>query len=228
MWIFGGYGQSPVSYLNDHGDFAGPGDLGMNNQLFSYNPSMQTFTNMECSREVPSPCAYASSAVIKHKSWLYELNWGHQDHELYELNMQRLTWTHIHTSISKPQVLTAPRAICATSPLLTTITTNHLLLHGQSRDGKDTWMFDVESYQWREFRTETCYCIFYRCSCVSGLNSDVIVLVAHTDIRCNKSIYSLMLEPKSLQQLAMRIIHQNKTNLPWTYLPPQLRRKLET
>ena len=228
MWIFGGYGQSPVSYLNDHGDFAGPGDLGMNNQLFSYNPFMQTFTNMECSGEVPSPRAHTSSAVIKHKAWLYELKWG-QDHELYELNMQCLTWTHIHTSIPKPQVLTEPMAICATASLLTPVTTNQLLLHGHSRDGKDTWIFDVESYQWREFKTfETCSCTTYLCSGASGLNSGAIVFVAHTDMGCNKSIFSLMLEPKSLQQLAMRIIHQNKTSLPWTCLPPPLRRKLET
>ena len=31
MWIFGGYGESPVNYLNDHGDFVGK--HGRNNQL---------------------------------------------------------------------------------------------------------------------------------------------------------------------------------------------------
>ena len=232
MWIFGGFGKSPAGYLNDHGEFAGRLSFGSNNQLFSYDPSTQTFTNMDCSGEVPSPRYCASSAVIKHKVWLYGgISTLHQDNKLYELNMHCMAWTHIHTATPRPHISTSPlfARTATTTSLLAPVTTTQLVLHGHSRDDKKTWVFDVDSYQWREYRTAPkCYCIAYCCTGASGLNSDAIVFGVHTDMGCNKSIFSLMLEPKSLQQLAMRIIHQNKTNLPWTCLPPPLRCKLET
>ena len=45
MWIFGGFGLSPVGYLNDHGDFKFKGPqkaVGWNNQLFWFEPSVNT------------------------------------------------------------------------------------------------------------------------------------------------------------------------------------------
>ena len=69
MWIFGGFGESPVGYLNDHGDFAEAS--GTNNQLLSHEPSKQTWKNVEYSGEAPSPCEKASAARINDRIWLY-------------------------------------------------------------------------------------------------------------------------------------------------------------
>ena len=53
MWIFGGYGMPPVGHLNDHGEFVScysggvnGVDFGHNNQLLSYDPCIETWTNV--------------------------------------------------------------------------------------------------------------------------------------------------------------------------------------
>ena len=238
MWIFGGWGLSPVGYLNDYGDFHGEfaasgsfGRFGVNNQLLSYDPSKRSWMNMECSGEIPSPRKYASLAKINYKVWLFGgMTSLGPDDELYELNMYRLVWTHIHTGTPKPRIFTETfqDPMIGSISLLAPVTANQLVLHGNSVEGKSTWVFDVESKQWRQYPTGVkCDCWSYCCTGACGLNGDVIISEFHQDTGCNKPIFSVMLEPKSLQQLAMVIIHQNKTDLPWQSLPQSLLCKLE-
>ena len=90
-----------------------------------------------------------------------------------------------------------------------------------------TRILDVESYKWRPHDdVRTCYCLrdsMTHYSGTAGINNDVIILVGdRTHMECNKHIFSVTLEPKpkTLQQLAMRIIHQYRTDLLWETLPP--------
>ena len=77
MWIFGGCSVSPAGYLNDHGDFAripiltNGTEYRYTNQLLFYDPMMQTFTNMPCSGDVPSPCTDVSTSQITDKLYLH-------------------------------------------------------------------------------------------------------------------------------------------------------------
>ena len=229
MWIFGGYsGISPVGYLNDHGYFARTGGTsGLNNQLFSYNPSVHTWKSIECSGDVPSPRRSTSAAAINDKVWLYGgyTTCGWKD-ELYELNMNSLAWTHIHNFLPTPRGFR--------KSFLVPLTANQLALHSHSHEGRSTWILDVnESRSYISARpypaAEECYCLQYSCTGTCGLNNDVIILRVggHVSDRCTKPVFSVMLKPKSLQQLAMTIIHQNKKDLPWrSLLPPLICKRL--
>ena len=133
MWMFGGYGESPLSFMNDHGDFERARmhpNCGWNNQLFCYDPSVDTWENMACHGDVPSPRAYASLAIIKDKVWLYggDNSPKSNKYDFYEFNMRSFTWTQINTDISRPELV---------STLLTATTTNQLccLVFPQDRTG---------------------------------------------------------------------------------------------
>ena len=226
LWIFGGYGKSPVGYMNDHGDFAGnlPRWDGMcgNNQLFSYDPLMQSWKNMACYGDVPSPQGSHIVATSKEKVWLYGGYSGAPGavckNKLYELNMESLVWTHIRTSI---QISKSFR-----TSSLTPLSQNRLVIDGCSSEGRSTWIFDVESDRLRQFPASAkCYCFLFPATGTSGLNGDVIILGGHKT-PCNKRDFSVMLEPKSLQQFAMRIIYKYEKDLPWKNLPLMLIRRL--
>ena len=229
MWIFGGEGESPADYLNDYGDFLADGwdswflgwDSGWNNQLLCFNPSTQTWINLACSGDVPSPRSYAAAAVMQDKMWLYGgFSRGRIIDDLHELNMHSFEWTQIGKITP----------ICrAFSPSLTQITSTKLVLYSRSFKTKSLRIFDVESYSWRPLtRSAT----MRRCRCehhstiTTGLNSDAILLGAHIG-SCTKPIFSVMLEPKSLQHLALRTIYEHRYVLPWrNSLPPSLKRNM--
>ena len=223
MWIFGGFAESPVGYLNDHGDFEAVG-YGNNNQLFSFDPSAQTWKNIGCSGDVPLPRGKASAAVIKDKAWLYggrsALGW---EEELYELNMNSLTWTHIHTDMPRPQGFSISWLLSSLTPL----TDKKLLLHSNSNTGRSTWIFHVESYQWREYQAGpkcNCEADF---TCLSALDCNGLILSGNImDKKCHNNIFSVVLEPKCLQKIATRKIFQYEKDLPWQSLPPSLIRKV--
>ena len=67
LWIFGGYGFSPVGYLNDYGE----DDYGYNNQLLCFVPSTEEWRNLKCSGSCPTPRGYCASAIIRDTVWLY-------------------------------------------------------------------------------------------------------------------------------------------------------------
>ena len=91
MWVFGGFGPSPVNVLNDHGNFDlwDPLSDGTNNQLLSFDPSTKTWTNAECFGDIPSPRWGASIAMVEDTVWLHGGS-NHSDFDksdFYELNM---------------------------------------------------------------------------------------------------------------------------------------------
>ena len=134
MWVFGGFGQSAEGYLNDHGDFIDviwQGAFG-NNQLLSYDPSTNTWTDVKCSGEVPSPQMRCSAAKMQDTVWLYGRIVSFS-HDLYKLNMCSFAWTKIET--------TMPRPIYNQDDSLISISASQLLLCGglPRKDFKTSW-----------------------------------------------------------------------------------------
>ena len=229
LWIFGGHGKSPVDYLNDYGDFVvdiafSNDTFGKNNQLFCYDPSIQMWKNVECFGDIPSPRSHASTAIIKDMVWLYGgkgQRYVCKD-DLYELNMTSHLWTQIHTDMPRPEAFNASS--------FTIITASQLVLTSYSE--RLSWIFDVDSYVWKQPAVLDAVHSCYNQSSTTGLNSDIVVIRGKTcEPSCQQVHHSyvhfVMLEPKSLQQLAMKTIHQNRSTLPWRTLPSQLIRKLE-
>ena len=119
LWIFGGSGPSLEGYLNDHGDACNT----HNNQLLCFDPSTEEWSNPQSTGAVPGPRIGQTMAVTGDQVWLYGGTTSNllkgdvlslkfalggcemPDHwvkdlsindildELYQLNMQSLTWT---------------------------------------------------------------------------------------------------------------------------------------
>ena len=225
MWIYGGFGESPVGFFNDHGAFERRywQESGFNNQLFSFDPPTEKWKNVECFGDVPSPRASAATAVIKDEVWLYGGSSATSyKYDLYKLNMHSLTWTQI--DIDRPKVSHA---------LFTVTTSNQLVLHGLSPSGQgilrplETWILDTGSSKWKQFPVSeecTLICLY---TATTGLNNDVIMVYNHShSCKSENSILPVLLEPRSLQQLSMRIIHEYSGELPWESLPQTLICKL--
>ena len=145
MWVFGGTGPSPVDYLNNHGDFIPV--LSLNNQLFFYEPTTETWINIQCSGEVPLPRHSASTAIIQDNVWLYggRTKNSNCSDDLYELNMHSFTWTQIKTTMPGPNG--------SNRASLTPISASQLLLYGGNLDmfgQKFTipWIYNVQTHTW--------------------------------------------------------------------------------
>ena len=130
MWIFGGRGPSAVGdvFLNDYGDFVrlNPSDQVMwyNNQLLSYDPSMNIWKSVKPSGDIrhlnmlfPQQESAIQYGCLLGKIFLITPCIC----SLYELNMNTFSWTKIQTPIPRQ------KNIHFTS--LTPITANQLVLH---------------------------------------------------------------------------------------------------
>ena len=231
LWVFGGTGEPPVGYLNDYGDFDEISmNHGINNQLLCFDPSVEEWTNLRCSGSVPTPRAYLASTVIQNKAWLYggvETTGNIFFDELFDLNLDSLVWTQVQTGQVKP-----PGCLWGT---LTTISDSKLVLHGGFKINHvvqdTTWILDLPSQKWKQYTSDKDHHRFNH-SGSSGLNSSIITIGGK---RCFCSVNSydayettfhVMLEPRSLQQLAMQMISENRRFIAWKLLPPKLIAKL--
>ena len=233
LWIFGGMGESHVGYLheNDYGKYemTDPYDqYYVNNELFCFDTTNQTWKSVKSDGNVPSPRSDASTARINDRVWLYsgELAQG-KDNSMYELNLVSHTWTQIvHNGHN-----TGPPERLILNKSLTPITAHQLVLYS-NLSGK-SWIFDVQSYTWTMCRPKVILCsCFCSHSATTGLNNDVKILSCHRGATCKRNIsstgplVSVMLEPKHLEQLAMAKIYENRSQLPCHILPSSLTRKL--
>ena len=152
LWIFGGYGDSPESYLNDHGDFnKGLLEFAMNNQLLCFDPN-ESWTNPQCFGSIPTSRSGHACAVRSDKLWLF----GGKDEDrnclddMFELRMSSLTWSQIQTAQFHPE----GRTYCTLTP----DGDDKLVLHGgliehQRRSPivlSNTWIMDLRSHSWRQ------------------------------------------------------------------------------
>ena len=184
--------------------------------------------NPECSGDIPSPRYEASTAIIENKLWLYGGRAPFLHHQsMYELNMLSLSWTRIETT-QKPT-----NGYCSST--LTPITGSHLVL----RDMTSTWIYGADSCTWRQLPSSlNDRHGRFRHSGITSLQRNVIIIggqttisppciLVHEDDDDNYTpFFCVMLEPKSLQQVAMTTIYKNRTELAWKILPPQLIRKI--
>ena len=240
MWIFGGCGPSAVGnvFLNDYGDFVrlnpfGPA-VGYNNQLFSYDQSMNIWKSVKPSGDIPPPRPFASTAIIRDTLWMFGgdhgIEYSHDgdeeyyyisSYDLHELNMNTFSWTQIQAPM--------PILKLIQHVSVTPIAPNQLVLHCTAQDWlgmNTTWILDVESHFWTEYplsnaRYEDGH------SGTSGLH-DVVILGGSGYVSQGKNtpVLSVYLGPKTLQQLAMKIIYENRTEMSWKSLPEQFARNI--
>ena len=218
LWIFGGTGASPELFLNDHGDIAG-GNVTRNNQLLSYYPDSNRWTNPQCFGEVPSPRSHHSSTIIRDKVFLlggYNENFSWLD-DLFQLDMYTLTWTRIQTDQHHPGTYSG----CT----LTAITDNQLVLR---LPANDIWVMDLTSHSWRQYTSGKDHDRVGHTATL-GLNSNVIIIGGYFGEQLNNRYKmhdnicaNVMLEPKCLQKLAEHTIYKHQTNLSWKCLPKKL------
>ena len=238
LWTFGGHGLPLAGYLNDHGDFQGK-NIGQNNQLLCYDPMSKDWRNPKPSGTIPKPRSKHRSAIIGDKVWTYGglLNkpWPNLYHtyydELYQLNMVSLTWTEIQTGQVKPPY----RTRCS----LTSVTENRIVLHGgectSHESLKDTWILDLSSLSWKRYEASKGVSRTGHTG-TACINTNIIIIGGNMSTRDENGIltykqlysdaFSVKLEPKTLQQVAIQKIYHHRDVLPWKVLPNSLKARL--
>ena len=218
LCIFGGYGQFSSKYLNDHGDFSGA----VTNQLLCYDPSTQMWKNPQCFGSIPSLRSHHCTDMIRDKVWLFagiDSSWVILE-DFFELDIQSRVWIQITTDQTKPQGR-IDSSLSANSD-------RQLVLHGGiSGSGftielRDTWIMDLPSQTWRKY---TSYQDHGRTCHTGSLGANKSIVIIGGDSFENSDytpIFHVMLEAKSLQQLAMKTIYNNQDVLPWKCLPSKL------
>ena len=132
--------------------------------------------------------------------------------------MNSLTWSRIETDQPHPEA----RRWCT----LTALTDDKLVLHGgvlhPAKTSSDTWILDLKSHSWRQYTSTKDHA--RKCHTGSfGLHSNVIITGGCMQSTDNyESVFHVMLEPKSLQQLAMQMIRKYQDDLPWNCLPMKM------
>ena len=223
LWAFGG-DRSPFSYgpldqyLNDHGDLESMRGGAVTNQLICFNPSTHTWTNPQCFGTLPSPRSDHSTAIINNNVWLVGGE-GPSNifDDFFKFDMPSKTWTCIQTTQAKPQV-----RLWST---LTAISDSQLVCHGGEAlrfpPVIDTYIVDLPSNTWRYHKSvrdnERC-----NHSASLGLNKNVIIVGGRSSFAQPTPTFQLMLEPKSLKQVAMKTIYSQRKVLPWKNLPSKL------
>ena len=231
LWIFAGLGHSPDNYLNDHGDRIWDDFflLAKNNQLLCFDPSIENWSNPQCFGSVPTPRNNHASVIIKDTVWLFGGSSGLKTYmndvpvDIFELRMNTLTWNKIQNAQPHPQA----RSKCTLS-----VKDDKLVLHGGRTELclwksmptvlSDTWIMDLRSHSWRQYTSRKDRArVFHTGS--TGLNSVIIIGgCGETYQDTPEVIFSVMLEPKSLQQVAMQVILKHQNELPLNCLPMKL------
>ena len=219
MWVFGGFGGLGLlqtKYLSDHGDFI----AGRNNQLLCFNSSTLMWTNPQCFGKVPLPRLSHCTTIINNNVFLYGGQTGqlHTLNDFFELDMISRTWTQLKTG------QTQPHGRCSAS--LTAISDRHLVLHGgrsSSEDFNDTWIVDLPSQTWRQHASNHDHTRHNHTGSL-GINKRVIIIggITFPSSKTSARIFHVILEPESLQKLAMKTIYSERAELTWKSFPPKL------
>ena len=107
----------------------------------------------------------------------------------------------------------------------------HLVLHAGLRQNgytplNDTWIFDLQTQAWTQYTSHHDHTRKDHTG-ILGINKAIIIIGGFTDDEPYTPIFHVMLEPKSLQQLAMKIIYNKQDVLPWKCLPSKLIAQLQ-
>ena len=227
LWVFGGSGPFSSNYLNDSGTLL---HEDRNNQLLCYDSATQVWSNPQCFGAVPSPRSAHSTAAISEKVWLFGGGgmYGHRPHHFFEFDMHSYTWTQILINQSTPQ----GRSFSS----FTAISDRQLALHGGFGHGidclGDTWIFDLPTQTWRQYTSSYDLPRYFHTGSL-GVNKAIIIIGGLLRIKdshryCDQTYtFHVMLEPKSLEQLAAKMIWDHQRVLLWECLPPKLIAKLD-
>ena len=228
MWMFGGRGPSPEGYINDHGEHDGM----CNNQLLRYDPASKEWSNPEYFGDVPLPRCHHTTTNIGHKVYLYSgtnnLDPSTALGDLHELDLRFLTWTNIQTD--------QPRPKARYHYSLNGLTSNQLILHGGLEAGKafseyyatlsDTWILDLQSQTWSQHSVEKLLPRSHHTSS-PGVSNDIFIIGGRKERRPNRrldvhnNVFRVVVQPKSLQKLAMQIVCKHQNALPWKEMLPK-------
>ena len=237
LWVLGGSTKHTDEYLNEHGDFTSDKYI-KTNQLLCFDPSSGEWINPECTGDIPEPHSDQPTTKIWDKVWM--LGKKHRTcYTLYQLDMVSLIWTKIETMLPMSFEY-GPETFS-----MSAISDNQLVIHGAFSDDKEmatTWIFSLPSLSWKKYMiTPPCNLIedelhyekfvYWRHqrfgqTCTRGINKTAIVIGGiNFYIECinvpQQNIH-VMLEPKSLQQFAIKVIDEHRTMLPWKMLPKKL------
>ena len=237
LWIFGGEGPTPDGYLYDKGYFD---DRGENDQLLRFDISCKKWTSPECFGNTPFPRARPATTIIEERVWLiggYSCSVVDPFDVLYELDMHSLVWTEITTGHPHP----AEHKDCT----LTAITNHQLVFHGCFTNYSEcavftfSWILDLQSMTWTKHPhkitdREECCRSSYTCTLafsgkvmvVGGMHYDDANDFPDCPPHTHQNIH-MMLEPKTLKQLAVKTIYNNRDTCPLDNLPRKLTSLLE-
>ena len=137
--------------------------------------------------------------------------------DFFKFDMPSKTWTCIQTTQAKPQV-----RLWST---LTAISDRQLVCHGGESmrfpPVTDTYIVDLPSNTWRYRKSvrdnERC-----NHSASLGVNKNIIIVGGRSSLGQPTPTFHLMLEPKSLKQVAMKTIYNHRKVLPCKNLPSKL------
>ena len=234
LWTFGGFGRydrSLAGYLDEHEDLV----RNQNNQLLCYDPSTEEWRNLKPSGTVPGPRAGHATTIIGDKVWMYGGGFGRPTEvirdELYQLDMVSLTWTEIQIGPFKPPA----RDMFS----LNAITDSHLVLHGgetvsDCESLNDTWILDLASLTWLKHETtrDNPRCSHTGTTC---LNNNVTFIgggewfnpqdgAFRFEDEVYNDTFSVRLEPKTLQKLAVQKLYKHRDVLSLELLPDSLKK----
>ena len=138
--------------------------------------------------------------------------------------MHNLSWTQILL----PQPIQKPDTRCS----MNGTANNQLIFHGiidiQTDKTPVTWILDLSSLSWRKHTVTVDHYRFEHTG-TTGLNNSVLIVggnITSHQQNTHNSTFVIRLEPKSLQQLAMRIVYDHRAVLPWKLLPKMLTCKM--
>ena len=235
LWIFGGRGIPLDGYLNDaDANFRHAGNLGYNDQLLYFDPSLVKWRNPKCHGAVPPPelCRYFTQ--FGDKIWHCRQTFLENKRGLFELNMQSFVWTELNVD-------------CPVWPskryghTFTAINADTCVLHGGNdfHTGAalgDTWLLHLPSASWRKYTGSTDHNRANHSAtrgsnnsiiCFGGYSSNNNLPVGAKEDLCD-DVYIIQLEPASLLKLTGKVVCDNRAVLQnyWKYLPGTLHAQL--
>ena len=231
MYIFGGLGCSPVGYLDHFAEYWGYDSPWwdtargrqryFNNQLVCYDPTINTWTEIQCTGAIPTPRESQGTAKIYNQVWLFG---GHFDNkglnDMYVLDLGNFQWTQINTEGSL-----IPLHRCLHT--LTALSEDQLIVHGgyshSNGDLGDTWVFRPSTRKWEQYEGKPSKCTRYLHTAFKANNS-IIVAGGMTKVIPPDSInYSCLYDifkitqshyqPKTLETLALQTVHVHRDEL---------------
>ena len=223
LWIFGGRAKYYDDSFHDIEDFQVLDTHGgYTKQLWCFTPATNTWTIVKCTGSVPSPRFQHAITKIQTSIWLH----GGKDHhgkfdDLYELNLQSLTWTQIQSSGSwKPNKMYGHSLVA--------ISNKQIVLYGVH----GSWILDLPSLSWKWYLIPACVNGVpseenrrWQHSGTIGINTVIIFGgFSHPSKITVNGILCIVFEPKSLLKSCLETVYKHRSLLKdkWHILPRNL------